>query len=175
MDRPIAHALHGGETETDVAMHRIARLTWLEDDGEADVRTVDVRRPDRHAAAGGRRCRLAIRAFAALHPGPDVREHDVFALVNVLDDFFGAHRFVSEQGCHVLDGEIRLEVCRLVRDDGVARRVGLVEAVARELEDQVEQFLRPGAGQAFRLRPFDEGRADLVDVFLLLLGDGLNQ
>jgi hypothetical protein len=46
----------------------------------------------------------------------------------------------QERG-HVLAREVRLEVRRLIRDDRVARRVALVEAVARELEDQLEQLV----------------------------------
>ena len=44
----------------------------------------------------------------------------------------------GEDGGHVLDGEVRLEVGGLVRDQAVARRVGLVEPVALERLERLE-------------------------------------
>jgi hypothetical protein len=59
------------------------------------------------------------------------------ALLHVLDDLVCLVHFRREQRGHELDGIVGLEIRGLVRDVRVARGVGLVEPVARELLDQV--------------------------------------
>src|SRR3954470_8222897 len=72
----------------------------------------------------------------------DVRRQDRDAETAALGDR-GRHplRVVphgGQDGGHVLDGEVRLEIRRLVRDEAVARGVSLVEAVALERLERLE-------------------------------------
>ncbi len=62
------------------------------------------------------------------------------ALVDVLDYVVGAAGHRSQQRSHELDGIARLQVCRLVGQQGVGGGVRLVEAVAGELCHQVENL-----------------------------------
>jgi hypothetical protein len=85
-----------------------------------------------------RRQRLDAPRFAL---GDDA--HDLVDLVAV-----GRHQRAQE-----LDREVRLQVGRLVRDERVRRAVALVEAVAREVLEQVEDLLGLGLLVAAFLAP----------------------
>ncbi len=118
-------------------------------DGEVAVAQVDVRRGDLDAHAGG--------------------------LGHVLDDLVGVGAFKGHRGGQELARVVHFEVGGLVGDDRVARRVGLVEAVAGEFEDEFEKLFGLGLRNAVFLRPGDELRTLGVDLLGLLLGDGLDQ
>ena len=71
-----------------------------------------------------------------------IRRQDVDAhlarFVDVLDHLVRVLDFAREQGGHVFDGIVGLEVRGLVGDERVGRAVGLVEPVLRELGHEVE-------------------------------------
>jgi hypothetical protein len=87
------------------------------------------------------------------------RAHDLLDLLLV-----GRERRADELG-----GEMRLEVGRLVRDERVRGRVRLVEAVARELLEQVEDLAGLAAVVAETLGAVDEGALLLGHLLGLLL------
>ena len=158
-DRPhrlLADALDRRQAEADVSVAACLLLAGLEHDMEADTGAVDVGRSDLDAAAAA-------------------GEFHARAFVDVVDQLVRAVGGVGEDGRHVLDREPGLEVRRLVREQGVTDRVGLVEAVARELLDQPEQ---PGCllfREPLVARAGDEALAGGVDRLSALLADRLDQ
>ena len=109
----------------------------------------------------------------------DVRRHHLDAhlpaLADVLDDLVRVAHFVGQQGRHELDGPVGLHVRRLVRDERVPRRVALVEAVAREPLDQLEDLLRLVLLQALADAAGEEPLLLLLDDAGLLLADRLDE
>src|SRR5204862_549751 len=81
---------------------------------------------------------------------------------------------VGEERGHVVVGEIGLQVRGLRGDDGVAGAVALVEAVAGELEDELEEVLGLALAEALLLRALDELGALLGDLVVLLFRDVLD-
>jgi hypothetical protein len=78
-------------------------------------------------------------------------------------------------GGQKLDGIIGLQICGLVADDRIGGGVGLVEAVAGELGDEVEDRHRVGASDPALDRAFDESGALRVHLRLDLLAHGASQ
>ena len=114
-------------------------------------------------------------------PLVDVRRQDLDphppAVVDVLDEVLlalGAVHLRREQGGHELGRVVRLEVGRLEGDEGVRRGVRLVEPVAAEELDQVEDLLGLRLLQAPADAPLDELLAPLRDHLRLLLRDRLD-
>ena len=104
------------------------------------------------------------------------RQHgdaEATAFIHVAGDAAGVIPMHAQQGAHVFLGIVTLEEGRLQRDDGVVRRMGLVEAIVGEEGDVVENL----AGHPFVdavLRPaLQENLAVLHEIFLALVGDGL--
>ena len=161
-DRRLAGALDRLEPEPDVAMARVAGLVGTEDHGEVLLRQVQVGRPDLDAHVGARRIVVRPRCAAAL-----------IEVDRPLLDLAGL-ALEAQHRRHVLRREVGLEVRRLVGHDRVAARVALVEAVARETQDEVEEpvgLLRVHAAVA---GPLHERGARAVDHVLLLLRDRLD-
>jgi hypothetical protein len=87
----------------------------------------------------------------------------------------GVAEVERHRGGDELDGEIRLQIGRLVGDDGVAGGVGLVEAVAGELRHQVEDVVGLRPVHALLDRAGDEALLLLVHLALDLLAHGAAQ
>ena len=77
------------------------------------------------------------------------------ALVPIVD-------LARKQRRHELGRVMPLQVSRLVAELSIGSGVGLVEAVAGEEDNQIENLLRLFRGQATFLRPFDEVREALI-------------
>ena len=70
---------------------------------------------------------------------------------------------------------VRLEIGGLIGDQRIGGGVALVEAVARELRDQLEDVARAGLLDAFLQRAFHEARALRIHLGLDLLAHGAAQ
>ena len=158
-----ADALDRLEAEADVPAPCAALLIGAVDDREVLLGEIDVGRLDLDADV-----RLLGRVI-----GID----QLAAIVEVDRPLLDLARlaFKAQHRRHVVRGKVRLEVRGLVRDDRVARRVRLVEAVSRELQDELEQLLGLRGGQALLARALDERRAHAVDLVDLLLRDRLDE
>jgi hypothetical protein len=83
--------------------------------------------------------------------------------------------FAGENGGHVLDGVVRLEIGGAVSENGVGGGVGLVEAVVGELGDFGVDFVRKFLVNAVLRRPGHEVDPHRLDDLFLLLGHGAAQ
>ena len=147
VDRALAHALDGAEAEADdLLLLVLLLLLRLLDDREVLVRLVDVGAQDGDA---GR-----LRLGDELHDG------------------VGVVLVAREERRVELDGEVALEVRRLVREQPVRRRVRAVEAVARELLHEVEDALGDLRVDLLHLRAVEEGGLLLGHRLGLLLAHG---
>ena len=79
------------------------------------------------------------------------------AILDVFDEelvALGTVHFRREHGGHVLGRVMGLEICGLKSDQSVSRAMRLVEAIAAEVDDQVEDLGRFLALEALGHRPF---------------------
>ena len=122
--------------------------------------------------------RLAVRRKVT-HRRVHVRGQDRDVHVTALRQVQGSTIFVvlrrGQQGCHVLRREVRLEEGRPVGDEAVCGRVGLVERVGGEGNDDVPQGLDRLLGVAVIDHALAETLELLVQDLLLLLTHGLTQ
>ena len=87
-----------------------------------------------------------------------------------------AVQVVRHHGAEELHRVVRLQIRRLIRHDGVGRRVRFVEAVTGKFFQQVEHLVRLGLGDVIPfLAAFDEGRALALHLLDLLLAHGATQ
>src|SRR5690606_24845213 len=82
-------------------------------------------------------------AAAAVHVGRQEPQPDAAGLVDVLLELVRVRRLDGHVRRDELDRVVRLEPGRLVRDERVRGGVRLVEAVAGEVLDRLEQIARP--------------------------------
>ena len=117
---------------------------------------------------------LEVRARGVDVGGADLH---VEALGVLIEDgqLVGVGDVEAHRGGDELHRRVRLEPGGLVGDDGVGRRVALVEAVAGELVDQLEDRGGLGLRHAASRRPFDEHGLLLGHLVLLLLAHGAAQ
>ena len=100
------------------------------------------------------------------------------AIVDVLDEelvALGAVHLRRQHRGHVLRGIMTLQIGGLVGHQRVGRAVRLVEAVAAEIFDQVEDLQRLLSIQPALDGPLDELATALGDGVGLLLGDRLDR
>ena len=145
-----------------MAVHAVVRLALGIHHGEVRIGKVDVGRTHLHAHV---RTRVG-----------GIREHRATAFVQVDGPVLHLLRLAleGEHRRHEVVGEPGLQVRGLVGHDGVAGGVALVEAVARELHDQVEELARAPRIHAARSGARHELLARGVDELLVLLADGLD-
>ncbi len=109
----------------------------------------------------------------------DVRGFDgnahLAALVDVLHHIIGAAGDRSEQRRHELDGIVRLQICRVVGEQGVGGGVRLVESVAGKLRHEIENLLDLLRWKLALGRAFDETLALLRHFSGIFLAHGAAQ
>ena len=108
--------------------------------------------------------------------GRVVGENELATIVEVHRPLFYFARltFKRQQRRHVVTRKVRLQVRGLVCNDRVARRVTLIEAVSRELEDEIEELIRGHIRKAAFCGAKDEGCTRPIDDILLLLRNRLD-
>ena len=148
--------------ERDIGALRLARFQDCLDRAFAHV--LDGRQPEADPLLRDREVLVALVHVRGEHLDPEVT-----ALVDVAHYFVGVPHFAGEQGRHELVRVVRLQVGRLVGDERVGRGVRLVEPVAGELLDQLEELLRLLLRDLPLLRALDELGAELDHLLRLLL------
>ena len=84
----------------------------------------------------------------------------IAAFSNILHHIFSGVHLAGQKGCHQLNREVSFQISRLKGNHGIGRTVRLVEPVAGEGLDVVEDLLRPlqvavlGLGRAAQGRPW---------------------
>ena len=143
------------------------------------ARTIRIRREFAARLLHGRRARLV-----ELHRELDIRsiharrQHGNAGLTRFADEH-GELVGVRHVECHGRSeeflAEVRLEIGRVIADECVGRRVALVEAVARELVDQLEDVARVLLLDALFLRALDEAGLLARHLRLVFLAHGAAQ
>ena len=96
-------------------------------------------------------------------------------ILHILRHVVRAARLGGQQARHELHGEVGLQVGGFVGHHGVGRTVALVEAVAREVLDEVEHLRDLGLFVAPGGAPLDEAGLLLGHLLLVLLAHGAAQ
>jgi hypothetical protein len=135
----------------------VARPPDLVHDVEADVAHGAEAEPDVLTDGGEVADRL-------VHVGREHLDAHPAALVEVDRELVAGVSDAREQRRHVLGRVVSLEVRRPVRDDPVGRRVGLVERVVGERQQDVPQGLDRGLGESPLLHSPAEALVLLVEL-----------